>query len=143
MQRTLQTINHTRSLSYGYAADANYRLRARTPSALGGSLLEIERRTSFAQDAIQLQTPLLGGSRRVCDLGALAVGEWLGQAALDPNFVSGALSAAGEPGRMTPVELRDGTVVLDDSYNSNPRASKAHSPRHAKSHALARRGWCW
>ncbi len=125
VQRTLQTINHTRSLSYGYAADANYRLRARTPSALGGSLLEIERRTSFAQDAIQLQTPLLGEAGAYATLAALAVGEWLGQAALDPNFVSGALSAAGEPGRLTPVALQDGTVVLDDSYNSNPTSVKS------------------
>jgi UDP-N-acetylmuramoyl-tripeptide--D-alanyl-D-alanine ligase len=33
--------------------------------------------------------------------------------------------AAGEPGRLTPLELADGTVVLDDSYNSNPASVKS------------------
>jgi UDP-N-acetylmuramoyl-tripeptide--D-alanyl-D-alanine ligase len=112
-------------LSYGYAEGANYRLHARTPSALGGSLLEIERRTSFSQDAIQLETPLLGEAGAYATLAALAVGEWLSQAALPPTLVSQALSAAGEPGRLTPIELNDGTVVLDDSYNSNPASVKS------------------
>ncbi|HEY3256097.1 MAG TPA: UDP-N-acetylmuramoyl-tripeptide--D-alanyl-D-alanine ligase [Polyangiaceae bacterium] len=123
--RTLQTISPTRSLSYGYAEGANYRLRARTPHALGGSLLELERRTPFAQDAIRLETPLLGEAGAYATLAALAVAEWLGQAALEPALVSAALSAAGEPGRLTPVELGDGTVVLDDSYNSNPASVKS------------------
>ena len=58
-------------------------------------------------------------------LAALAVGEWLTQSALDPALVSSALSSAGEPGRLTPIELADGTVVLDDSYNSNPASVKS------------------
>jgi len=125
VQRTLQTINHTRSLSYGYAEGANYRLRSRTPSALGGSRLELERRTPFTQDAIRHETPLLGEAGAYATLAALAVGEWLGQAALDPDLVSRALSAAGEPGRLTPIELQDGTVLLDDSYNSNPASVRS------------------
>jgi UDP-N-acetylmuramoyl-tripeptide--D-alanyl-D-alanine ligase len=125
VQRTLQTINHTRSLSYGYADGANYRLRSRTPNALGGSRLELERRTAFAQDSIAIETSLLGEAGAYATLAALAVGEWLGQAALEPRLVSEALSAAGEPGRLTPVELADGTVVLDDTYNSNPASVKS------------------
>jgi UDP-N-acetylmuramoyl-tripeptide--D-alanyl-D-alanine ligase len=125
VQRTLQAIDHIRSLSYGYAEGANYRLHSRTPSALGGSLLEIERRTSFAQDTIRLETALLGEAGAYATLAALAVGEWLNQAALEPALVSTALAAAGEPGRLTPIELADGTVVLDDSYNSNPASVKS------------------
>jgi len=125
VQRTLQTTNHNRSLSYGYADGANYRLCSRTPNALGGSRLQIERRTSFAQDAISVETSLLGEAGAYATLAALAVGEWLGQAALDPVLVSRALSAAGEPGRLTPLELADGTVVLDDSYNSNPASVRS------------------
>ena len=125
VQRTLQAFAPLRSLSYGYAEGANYRLRARTPGALGGSLLQIERRTSFSQDAIELETPLLGEAGAYATLAALAVGEWLSQAALPPTLVSHALSAAGEPGRLTPIELNDGTVVLDDSYNSNPASVKS------------------
>ncbi|HEY0468968.1 MAG TPA: UDP-N-acetylmuramoyl-tripeptide--D-alanyl-D-alanine ligase [Polyangiaceae bacterium] len=125
VKRTLQAFAPLRSLSYGYAEDANYRLRARAPGALGGSRLAIERRTTFSQDSIELETPLLGEAGAYATLAALAVGEWLSQAALSPALVSGALSAAGEPGRLTPIELKDGTVVLDDSYNSNPASVKS------------------
>jgi len=125
VQRTLQSIQPTRSLSYGYAAGANYRLRTRTPIALGGSRLELERTTSFSQDSIVLETPLLGDAGAYATLAALAVGEWLTQAALLPEQVSLALSAAGEPGRLTPLELADGTLLLDDSYNSNPASVKS------------------
>jgi UDP-N-acetylmuramoyl-tripeptide--D-alanyl-D-alanine ligase len=125
VQRTLQGFAPLRSLSYGYAEGANYRLRRRTSNALGGSLLELERSTSFAEDAIQLETSLLGEAGAYASLAALAVAEWLAQSALDPAFVSAALSTAGEPGRLTPIELGDGTVVLDDSYNSNPASVKS------------------
>ena len=48
-----------------------------------------------------------------------------------------ALAAAGEPGRLKPHELRDGTVVLDDTYNANP-ASVLASVRAAREIAVAR-----
>lgn len=137
VQRTVQLIQPHRVLSYGYAENANYRLRSRTARALGGSFLDIERRTSFAQDSIRLQTSLLGDAGAYAALSALAVAEWVSQAALDPGRVSAALSGAGEPGRLTPVELADGTVVLDDSYNSNP-ASVQSSVETAREIAEAR-----
>src|SRR6187551_538432 len=31
----------------------------------------------------------------------------------------------GEPGRLSPVELPDGSLVLDDSYNSSPASVKS------------------
>src|SRR6185369_1091472 len=99
VQRTLQAVAPIRALSYGYAEGANYRLRTRTPSALGGSALEVERRTPFGEDAIRLDTPLLGEAGAYASLAALAAAEWLSQAALEPPLVSSALSAAGEPGR--------------------------------------------
>jgi len=125
VQRTLAVVPGLRSLSYGYAEGANYRLRSREPAALGGSQLNIERRTAFAQDSIQVETPLLGEAGAYATLAALAVGEWVLQAALSPERVSSALSAAGEPGRLSVIELADGTVVLDDSYNSNPASVKS------------------
>jgi UDP-N-acetylmuramoyl-tripeptide--D-alanyl-D-alanine ligase len=136
VQRTLEPIR-ARALSYGYAENANYRLRARTSSALGGSRLHIERRTPFAQDSIELETSLLGDAGAYASLAALAVGEWVSQAALEPALVSAALSGAGEPGRLTPIELADGTIVLDDTYNSNP-ASVQSSLQTAREIATAR-----
>jgi UDP-N-acetylmuramoyl-tripeptide--D-alanyl-D-alanine ligase len=137
VQRSVQLIQPHRVLSYGYAEHANYRLLSRTASALGGSLLNIERRTAFAQDSLQLRTSLLGDAGAYAALAALAVAECVSQAALDPARVSAALSGAGEPGRLTPVELADGSVVLDDSYNSNP-ASVHSSLQTAREIAAAR-----
>ncbi|MEO6598991.1 MAG: UDP-N-acetylmuramoyl-tripeptide--D-alanyl-D-alanine ligase [Polyangiaceae bacterium] len=137
VQRTVRALTPHRSLSYGYAEGANYRLRRRTPSALGGSELELERRTPFAQDSIRLETPLLGEAGAYATLAALAVGEWVAGAALEPARVARALSTAGEPGRLTPLELADGTVILDDSYNSNP-ASVHSSLQTAREIATAR-----
>jgi UDP-N-acetylmuramoyl-tripeptide--D-alanyl-D-alanine ligase len=137
VQRTLQGIKPARIATYGYAENANYRLRSRTANALGGSRLQVDRRTPFAQDSIALDTSLLGDAGAYASLAALAAGEWLSQAALDPARVSRALSTAGEPGRLTPVELADGTVILDDSYNSNP-ASMQSSLAAAREIAQAR-----
>jgi UDP-N-acetylmuramoyl-tripeptide--D-alanyl-D-alanine ligase len=71
-------------------------------------------------------------------LAALAVGEWVTGAALEPNLVARALAGAGEPGRLSALELADGTVLLDDSYNSNP-ASMASSLSTAREIAAARK----
>jgi UDP-N-acetylmuramoyl-tripeptide--D-alanyl-D-alanine ligase len=137
VQRTVSALTPHRTLSYGYSEHANYRLRKRTPNALGGSRLEIARRTPFAQDSIELETPLLGEAGAYATLAALAVGEWVSGAALAPAVVARALANAGEPGRLTPFELADGTVVLDDSYNSNP-ASVRSSLKTAREIAQAR-----
>lgn len=123
--RTVSVLPHPRKLGYGYAEGANYRLLQRKANALGGSRLQVERRTPFAQDQVELDTPLLGDAGAYATLAALAVGEWLSQAAIEPSVVGRALAGAGEPGRLTPLELGDGTVVLDDSYNSNPASVKS------------------
>jgi UDP-N-acetylmuramoyl-tripeptide--D-alanyl-D-alanine ligase len=134
---TLASVPANRRLSYGFAEGANYRLLSRTGTALGGSRLRIERHTDQVRDSITLETPLLGDAGAYAALAALAVGEWATQTDLDPAQVSAALSAAGEPGRLTPIELADGTVVLDDSYNSNP-ASVTSSLAAAREIAHAR-----
>jgi UDP-N-acetylmuramoyl-tripeptide--D-alanyl-D-alanine ligase len=136
VQRTLDSIKPARALTYGYSDNANYRLRARTATA-HGSHLKIERRTPFAQDSVELETSLLGDAGAYAALAALAVAEWVSHAAVEPALVSAALSAAGEPGRLTPVELADGTLVLDDTYNSNP-ASVQSSLATARELAQAR-----
>jgi UDP-N-acetylmuramoyl-tripeptide--D-alanyl-D-alanine ligase len=135
--RTVARANPDRSLNYGVREGANYRLVSRTSTALGGSRLHIERRTEQASDSITLEIPLLGDAGAYAALAALAVGEWATDSALDPAVVSAALSGAGEPGRLTPIELADGSVVLDDTYNSNP-ASVTSSVSAAREIALAR-----
>jgi UDP-N-acetylmuramoyl-tripeptide--D-alanyl-D-alanine ligase len=137
VMRTVGVARPSRVLSYGSVEGANYRLVSRVSTALGGSRLQIERRTEIARDSLTLDTPLLGDAGAYATLAALAVGEWASGRALTPAEVSRALSAAGEPGRLTLLELADGTVVLDDSYNSNP-ASMLSSVITAREIAQAR-----
>jgi UDP-N-acetylmuramoyl-tripeptide--D-alanyl-D-alanine ligase len=119
VMRTVAGAKRSRTLSYGLAG-ANYRLVSRASTTLGGSRLQIERRTDRVTDSITLETPLLGNAGAYAALAALAAGEWATGGALEPSRVSAALAGSGEPGRLTPIELADGTVVLDDTYNSNP-----------------------
>jgi UDP-N-acetylmuramoyl-tripeptide--D-alanyl-D-alanine ligase len=137
VMRTVVAAEPSLALSYGIAEGVSYRLVSRASTALGVSRLQIERRTEHARDSIRLETPLLGDAGAYAALAALAVGEWAAGRALDAAEVSAALSAAGEPGRLTPIELADGTIVLDDSYNSNP-ASITSSVATARELAKAR-----
>jgi UDP-N-acetylmuramoyl-tripeptide--D-alanyl-D-alanine ligase len=62
----------------------------------------------------------LPGAYALC--AALAANEVLLGRPLSEAELSGALAspALSEPGRLTPTALRDGTLVLDDTYNSSP-----------------------
>ncbi|HEX3774403.1 MAG TPA: UDP-N-acetylmuramoyl-tripeptide--D-alanyl-D-alanine ligase [Polyangiaceae bacterium] len=135
--RTVRNARVQRALSYGAANDADYRLVSRSAATNGGSRLQIERRTAYANDSITIETPLLGNPGAYAALAALAAGEWATGRALEPSLVSRALAVSGEPGRLTSIELADGTVVLDDSYNSNP-ASVTSSVSTAREVADAR-----
>ncbi|HEY4103810.1 MAG TPA: UDP-N-acetylmuramoyl-tripeptide--D-alanyl-D-alanine ligase [Polyangiaceae bacterium] len=135
--RTVRNARVPRTLSYGVADGVDYRLVSRSAATNGGSRLQIERRTDFAEDSIAIETPLLGNPGAYAALAALAAGEWAAGHALESELVSRALAASGEPGRLTPIELADGTVVLDDSYNSNP-ASVTSSVSTAREVANAR-----
>src|SRR5690606_32385394 len=53
---------------------------------------------------------------------AIAVGETLAGRPLGAEDVNAAIRrvGVGEEGRLAPIELADGTVVIDDTYNANP-----------------------
>ncbi|HEY2405631.1 MAG TPA: UDP-N-acetylmuramoyl-tripeptide--D-alanyl-D-alanine ligase [Polyangiaceae bacterium] len=135
--RTLSGARTSRRMSYGRATNAQYQLLERS-SAVGGSRLRVERDTAYARDVIELEVPLLGEAGAYATLAAVAVAEDICQRALEPRQISEALRAAGEPGRLTPIELRDEIMLLDDSYNSNP-ASMTSSLDVAQELAQARR----
>jgi len=122
--RVARTVASSRaaavSLSYGVREDSQYRLLSRETTALGGSRLRVARRNDFVQDTLEFETPLLGNPGAYAALAALAVGEWAVKRPLEASEMTAALSRSGEPGRLTPIALADGTLVLDDSYNSNP-----------------------
>jgi len=94
-------------------------------SALGGSAqVRLERPDAPPLDA---HTPLLGLPGAYALAAAVATAEVLLGRALSSLELANALAdpALSEPGRLTPVELSDGTLVLDDTYNASPASVRS------------------
>jgi UDP-N-acetylmuramoyl-tripeptide--D-alanyl-D-alanine ligase len=74
------------------------------------------------QAMLELDSPLVGVPGGYALSAAVAAVETLlGRPLLMSEFECALASAElGEPGRLTPVELPDGGLVLDDTYNSSP-----------------------
>ncbi|MCC6555128.1 MAG: UDP-N-acetylmuramoyl-tripeptide--D-alanyl-D-alanine ligase, partial [Polyangiaceae bacterium] len=107
-----------RRVGYGGAEGAAYRIAARRAVGLQGSAVRIER----GGEAIEVRVPLLGEAGALAAAaGVAAVEELLGE-----RLTGGAATRALEQmvlpadGRLAAVELADGAVVIDDSYNANP-----------------------
>lgn len=80
-----------------------------------------------APAALRFEAPLLGLAGAYAAAAAVAVGCVLAPERLASSTLTEAFSALGEEGgRLVPVRLDDGTLVLDDSYNAN-RASMVAS----------------
>jgi UDP-N-acetylmuramoyl-tripeptide--D-alanyl-D-alanine ligase len=111
-------------LGYGFAERADYRVAIAEPRGAFGSRLRIERRGG----ALDVDSPLLGEAGALAVAASLAVAEWAVGRAATKAEIDAALStfAGGEgDGRLSPVPLADGTLVIDDSYNANPASMQA------------------
>ena len=104
-------------------ATADYRITARQPLGLLGTTLAVER--SGAR--IEAQSPLLGDAGALAVAASLAVAEWILSRPLEQAELEAALAdlVAGGEGRLSPVTLADGTLVIDDSYNANPASMRS------------------
>jgi hypothetical protein len=70
-------------------------------------------------DEIELDLPLLGDAGAYAAAAALLVAATL-RPGLDPGAMRRAFAEIeGEGGRLQALQLADGTVILDDSYNAN------------------------
>ena len=76
---------------------------------------------------LELNSPLLGLPGAYALTAAIAANEALLGRALELEELERALAspALGEPGRLTVVELGDGSLVLDDTYNSSPASVRS------------------
>ncbi|MCC6214101.1 MAG: UDP-N-acetylmuramoyl-tripeptide--D-alanyl-D-alanine ligase [Polyangiaceae bacterium] len=101
---------------YGARSPADYAIEART--AIGAAASEI--RIARPSGPLTVRAPLLGEPGALAVAAAVAAVETLTATALERATVERALASGGEPGRLVPLELGDGTLVLDDTYNSNP-----------------------
>ena len=118
--RQLERAPGARRVRYGFAETAEIRCLARSTDALRQRLT-----IAVAGRRLELELSLLGDAGVYAALAAVAVTHALGLELPDAPSISLALSRAGEPGRLEVHELADGTVVLDDAYNSNPASALA------------------
>jgi UDP-N-acetylmuramoyl-tripeptide--D-alanyl-D-alanine ligase len=123
VRRQLALCPTGRRIGYGRAEGADYRLLERQGDGLGGSDLVLER----GGERLEVACPLLGEAGAYAVLAALAASEAALGRALSRQELGSALGSAelAEGGRLVPVELGDGTIVLDDTYNANPASVKS------------------
>jgi UDP-N-acetylmuramoyl-tripeptide--D-alanyl-D-alanine ligase len=127
--RQLSGSPAARQLGYGFRASPkkaqnHYRILAQDSLGGGGTRVRIERPQGALLD---VRSPLLGPPGAYALAAALAAVEALLGRSLTGEEVESALASPllGEPGRLTPIELSDGSLLLDDTYNSSPASVRS------------------
>lgn len=122
-RQALNAPAHTK-IGYGRDALAAYRLVQRVTRGLHRAEIEVERPDG---SRVGLESPLLGEAGALAVLCAFATSELCHGALLDPAEFNAQLEAASASpeGRLALTELGDGSVVIDDSYNSNPASVRS------------------
>lgn len=125
-------------LRYGFGAGFPYQIVERSVGALGPSRIRL---TRPGRDDLVVMCPLLGRAGAYALAAGVATAETLTGREISTEALESAFeqSGVGEPGRLVPVVLGSGVVVLDDTYNSNP-ASLSSSVAAAAEIARARSG---
>ncbi|MCA9595123.1 MAG: UDP-N-acetylmuramoyl-tripeptide--D-alanyl-D-alanine ligase [Myxococcales bacterium] len=118
VRRQLEASPAGRRVTYG-SAGADYRLVRRETDDELGTQLTVARPSG---DQVTLTTRLVGLPGALAAMAAVAVADAVLEAPADPELLRTGLAGqdVGERGRLTPVALANGTLVLDDSYNANP-----------------------
>lgn len=113
-----------RRILYGFGEGCTLRALSREPRGLGGSLLRVAEDGAGPVDYL---APLPGEAGALAALAALAATRALLGAAAPPEALREALLrvAAVRDGRFAAETLADGTVLLDDTYNSNTGSAKS------------------
>ncbi|MFZ5894366.1 MAG: UDP-N-acetylmuramoyl-tripeptide--D-alanyl-D-alanine ligase [Myxococcota bacterium] len=119
VRRNLEQAPCARRIGFGFEEGATYRVVERSVSGLGAARLRV-RRPRAAE--LEVDVSLLGRAGAYALAAALAVAETCTGRSLEASEVTRASASlgAGEPGRLTPISLPNGTIVLDDTYNANP-----------------------
>ena len=114
---------HGRRVSYGQGPDVDYCFRVLELSA-SGSDLEVRRRLAGLERTTRFRIAALGDAGAYAACAALAAVETLLGRELPAEMLGAAFgsSLASEAGRLCPVELTGGILLLDDTYNANPES---------------------
>jgi len=112
-----------RRVSYGQRAGADYRFKVLSTSA-NGSDLEVGRSVGGRELSTRFRVGTLGDAGAYAACAALAAVETLLGRELSADTLNVAFSSAvaSEAGRLCPIELTGGILLLDDTYNANPES---------------------
>jgi UDP-N-acetylmuramoyl-tripeptide--D-alanyl-D-alanine ligase len=137
VQRQMDASAADTRKSYGLSASADYRVIERSALGLERSAVVLARPVG---GPLRLETRLLGKPGALAVAAAVAVAEHVARAPLTQELVQRGLDrlGAGEPGRLRALELADGSVIVDDTYNANP-ASVLSAVQSAQEIARSRR----
>jgi len=117
--------------TFGWNADADLRLLEREPLPSGGGRLRLALGGAYVAEPGEAgaETRLLGPAVASNLAGALAAALSLLPRPATASELRGALEALARveasPGRLRPVRGARGELLIDDSYNSNPRSAAA------------------
>ncbi len=135
-EEALRGVSVRHIMRFGHGPDADIRAEAVT---VGERSLTL--RVAAGEDRTDLTVPLLGHLQVPNLLAAIAAARTLGLSA--EEIVSAARGITPLPRTMEPMDLQDGTLVIDDSYSANPDGVLAaievlqHVPRARRAVMLA------
>ena len=135
--RQVERSSALHKLRYGFGPGLEYRIVERAVGELGPARVRLLRPD---REELVADCPLLGRPGAYAFAAGVAAAESATGATLTAEALARGFSSRGaEPGRLVPVPLANGAVVLDDTYNSNP-ASLESSLQAAAEVARARGG---
>lgn len=122
--RQLRSSPAPTKLAYGFARGCDYRIEAMSIRAIDETAVVFSRGGERRQE---FRTSLLGKPGALAALAAICASELVVQRPVSAELLERALvgGGVGESGRLRPVTLSDGTLLLDDSYNANPASMQA------------------
>ncbi len=124
--REVRRARGARSVTFGKAEGADYRLVAREVKGIRGSVVRLRRPGASGEgEELSLPFPLLGEHAVIDLLAALAAAEAASGRPFSPEQIVQGVVEAELSGRGTLVALGNGALVVDDSYNANPASMRA------------------